>query len=53
MHILYTFTAFLHFWLDAKLHFAVSVHVLCAMTIKLNLIYSDLISVSQSNALTL
>src|SRR4029434_7975657 len=32
------FTAFLHFWLDAKLHFVVSVLVLCAMTIKCNLI---------------
>ena len=32
------FFAILHFWLDAKLHFVVSVLVLCAMTIKLNLI---------------
>src|SRR4029434_8428490 len=38
MHILCTFTAFLHFWLDAKLHFVVLVLVFCAMTIKLNLI---------------
>ena len=30
--------AILHFWLDAKLHFVASVLVLCAMTIKLNLI---------------
>src|SRR4029434_546700 len=38
MHILCTLIAILHFWLDAKLHFVVSVLVLCAMTIKLNLI---------------
>ena len=38
MHILCTCTAILHFWLDAELHFVVSVLVLCAMTIKLNLI---------------
>src|SRR4029434_10551746 len=31
------FFAILHFWLDAKLHFVVSVLVLCAMTIKFNL----------------
>ena len=29
--------AILHFWLDAKLHFVVSVLVLCAITIKFNL----------------
>src|SRR4029434_9693843 len=39
LYILCTFTVFLHFWFDAKLHFVVSVLVLCAMKIKLNLIY--------------
>ena len=42
MHILCTFTACLHFWLDAELHFVVSVLVFCAMTIKLNIIQSNL-----------
>src|SRR4029434_959828 len=38
------FFANLHFWLDAKLHFVVSVLVLCAMTMQLNLIQSNLIT---------
>ena len=37
-HTLHLSALFLHFWLDAKLHYVMSVLVLCAMTIKLNVI---------------